>query len=172
MWQTVLQKRKIQIQQLPKPYLVSMANDMISHLTTSRYEKNKYSDEDNDNNITNRSKGWSTDLAIGNYSSFLLTGKAITNDDAKFSPNDIALHLLALSYRSMDHELPCAMRKHALDTLRNAFERLDYWKDKWESDKERRKKSLCQWKKKLSPDKKSVDTKNDGNEDTGGKKGS
>lgn len=171
MWQTVLQKRKTQIQQLPKRYLLSFANDMISNLTTSRYEKNKYSEDNN-----NSRSGWSTDLAIGNYSSFLLTGKA-TNDPlaaapTKFSPDDIALHLLALSYRSMDDELSCAKRKHALDTLRNAFERLDYWKNKWESDKERRKRSLSQWKKRLSPEKKSVDTKNDGSDkDTGGEEG-
>lgn len=105
----------------------------------SRYAKNTYSSDDR--------AGFSIDLAVGNYSDFLLSGEA-TLSLAKVSPDDIMRHLLALSYRSMDDELSSAMRKHGIDSLRRALEKLDHWCTKWKDDKERRKNNVSQ----LSPE--------------------
>ena len=105
----------------------------------SRYAKNTYSSDDK--------AGFSIDLAVGNYSDFLLSGEA-TLSLAKVSPDDIMRHLLALSYRSMDDELSSAMRKHGIDSLRRALEKLDHWCTKWKDDKERRKNNVSQ----LSPE--------------------
>jgi len=147
MLQTLLQHRKNQIQKLPQRYLLSFANDIISDLTKSRYEQNQYSEGE-------QRKGWSIDLAIGHYSELLLTGRVESSALApnKISPDDIALHLLALAYRSMDDTLDSAMRKHGLDALQSSFTKLEYWLQKWESDKERKKMNLNNWKKRLSPD--------------------
>mmetsp|Transcript_15510 Transcript_15510/g.28193 ORF Transcript_15510/g.28193 Transcript_15510/m.28193 type:complete len:928 (+) Transcript_15510:131-2914(+) len=124
MWHAVLVRRKRQMQLLSHDDLLSFANDIISDLLSTRYEANDYSKE-------NRQDGSDkVDLVAGHYSSFLLTQLP---PPADLSADEIGLHLLALFYRSMDDRLPNSMRKHGIDAVRRACERLEFWLAKGEA---------------------------------------
>jgi len=45
---------------------------------------------------------------------------------ADLTEYEIGLHLLALCYRSVDDRLPATMRKHSVDALRRAFQKLEF----------------------------------------------
>ncbi|KAL7542827.1 hypothetical protein ACHAXR_012179 [Thalassiosira sp. AJA248-18] len=125
LWRAVLERRKKQIQRLSHSYLLSFANDIISDLLKSRYEANEYSKDKE-----NRQGGTEMDLAGGHYSSHLLTKQPPPTD---ISAAQIGLHLLALFYRSVDDRLPHAVRKHGIDSLRRACQKLEFWVSKWEA---------------------------------------
>ena len=89
---------------------------MIADLLSTRYETNEFSTQDGDkensvqkDDVAGSNNNNRVDLLVGEYSSFLLL-----TQQASISVDDIALHLLALFYRSVDQALPSAMRKHGL----------------------------------------------------------
>ena len=127
MWLAILQRRKQKIRQLSASshHFTSFVNDMISDLSSTRYETNNFSTqggnkensaqkEDADGSNNNRR----VDLLAGEYSSFLLLTQQSSSSPPQstthVSTDDIALHLLALFYRSVDQGLPSAIRKHGL----------------------------------------------------------
>jgi hypothetical protein len=129
MWLAILQRRKQKIQQLSlasSHHFTSFVNDMISDLSSTRYETNEFSmrggnkensvqKEDADGSNNNRR----VDLLAGEYSSFLLLTQQSSSSSSPpstthVSTDEIAIHLLALFYRSVDQGLPPSIRKHGL----------------------------------------------------------
>mmetsp|Transcript_20908 Transcript_20908/g.43620 ORF Transcript_20908/g.43620 Transcript_20908/m.43620 type:complete len:229 (+) Transcript_20908:123-809(+) len=127
MWLTVFLRRRRQMQRLSHSHLLSYANDIISDLSSTRYETNEFSKDLKGFEKENKQGG--VDLASGHYKSLLLTQQP---PPANLSADEIGLHLLALFYRSIDSRLPSAMRKHGVDTLRRAFDKLEFWLKKCE----------------------------------------
>ena len=127
MWLAILQRRKQKIQQLSASshHFTSFVNDMISDLLSKRYEMNEFSTQggNKENSVQKDVAAGSNnnrrvDLLAGEYSSFLL----LTQQSSSSSPpstthvstDEIAIHLLALFYRSVDQGLPPSIRKHGL----------------------------------------------------------
>ena len=123
MWLAILQRRKQKIQQLSASshHFTSFINDMISDLSSKRYENstqggNKENSTQKDD-AAGSNNNRRVDLLAGEYSSFLLLTQQSSSPPPSttyVSTDDIALHLLALFYRSVDQGLPSAIRKHGL----------------------------------------------------------
>lgn len=133
MWRIVLKGRIGQMKRMSNYHLLSFATDIISDLLSSRYEANKYSKDLNQGEIdgTNGEENSNVDLIAGHYSSLLLTQQPPPTTTT--SADEIGLHLLALFYRSVDDRLPSAPRKHGIDALRRAFQKMEYWMAKSEA---------------------------------------
>eukprot|EP00584_Thalassiosira_punctigera_P009071 CAMPEP_0172527548 /NCGR_PEP_ID=MMETSP1067-20121228/2202_1 /TAXON_ID=265564 ORGANISM="Thalassiosira punctigera, Strain Tpunct2005C2" /NCGR_SAMPLE_ID=MMETSP1067 /ASSEMBLY_ACC=CAM_ASM_000444 /LENGTH=1137 /DNA_ID=CAMNT_0013311301 /DNA_START=160 /DNA_END=3573 /DNA_ORIENTATION=- len=121
MWHAVLLRRRRQIQRLSHSHLLSFANEIISDILSTRYETNLYSTEMKGGDKENNQE---VDLISGHYKSLLLTQQP---PPTNISADEIGLHLLALFYRSVDSRLPSAMRKHGIDALRRACQKLEFW---------------------------------------------
>ena len=127
MWLAILQRRKQKIQQLSASshHFTSFVNDMISDLSSTRYETNEFSTQGgNKENSAHKddaagSNNRRVDLLAGEYSSFLLLTQQSSSSSSPpstthVSTDEIAIHLLALFYRSVDQGLPPSIRKHGL----------------------------------------------------------
>lgn len=113
-----------------KKHFDSFKDDIMSDFLSSRYEKNEYSKELKGSSKENRKdRAKIIDLSTGHYSQYLLKEQPTP---PTLGSHDIAIHLLALFYRSVDERLPPAKRKHGLDTVKRAFEKLEFWMSNWE----------------------------------------
>ena len=99
-------RRKRQMQRMSRSLLQSLAADLA--LDVSSFGDWSGSKE--------------AGLASGPYSSLILTQQRLPLD---LPVDRIGLHLLALFYRSLDDRLPTAARKHGIDALRRACQKLD-----------------------------------------------
>ena len=105
MWLTIIQRRKVQIQQLPQRYLLSFANDIILDLIASQENDN---DEQDQNKENSEEQVFTNPLLItGYYSTYLLM---VHPPPSNISIDDVILHLLALFYRSVDERLTSVSR--------------------------------------------------------------
>ena len=131
MWQAMLSQRIGQILCLSRQYLLSCSNDITLDLLRSRFaKKNEYTNDLNGKNVQVKVRDvTNVDITTGSYSKFLLKKRTSPTD---FSAEQIGLHLLALFYRSIDDRLPDAIRNHGLESLKRAFEKLDFWSARWE----------------------------------------
>ena len=110
MWRRVIILRYQKIKNLPHVKFVTYYNAVALDLETSRLKQVDGNDKQPTTTI---------DLATGNFSSCL-----IKNCPDPTVP-DVARHLTALFYRSIDNRLSPDQRRHGLDAVRRAFALLD-----------------------------------------------
>lgn len=116
MWRRVIILRYQKIKNLPLVKFEAYYNAVALDLETSRM---KHVDGGEDANNNDEQPTTSIDLSAGNFSSCLI----------KNCPDpivsDVARHLTALFYRSIDNRLTADQRRHGLDAVRRAFILLD-----------------------------------------------